>query len=212
MPLTRTRLKPSATAVSRASRSPGVHTTPRTKTRSPLTQRSSESADLFSTVRVPAGLGVPWLCGHQVPSAGCASRSGLGGQHHRPVGPDHRRARREARRAAQDLRAHPAQPGLLDDHRPPACAWLARQLVEQLGQRVHHDPHLVVPRAQRAGDVDRPALEHRATRRHDLTVDQDVPDRGDAADLQGGAWPGRPPRRARPTRAGRRPRPDPARG
>ena len=43
MPGTRTRFRPSPTASSSAARSPGVHTAPRQKTRTPLTQRSRES-------------------------------------------------------------------------------------------------------------------------------------------------------------------------
>ena len=212
MPLTRTRLKPRATAVSRASRSPGVHTTPRTKTCSPLTQRSSESADLFSTVRVPVRLGVPWVCGHQVPCRGLRTRgrprwpAPSAGRARPPAGPARSPARGPGPGCGPSAAGARRRPSSASG--PAACA-AARRAGRSAGAP---RPAPRCPRTQRAGDVDRPALEHRTTRRHDRTVDQDVPDRGDAADLEAWRPPGRPRRRARPTRAGRRPRPDPARG
>ena len=189
MPGTRTMFSPSPTASSSAARSPGVHTAPRQKTRTPLTQRSRDvrgpvldgpepdPPDHLAVDRHvveprravgvrPPELDVGELEAFAAVDLDHAGRSldpGLqpradpraGDQRDRAVGPDHRRPGREAGRPAQQLGAHPAQLRLLDQHGPPALPRLGRQGVEQLGERVHDDPHLVVtgrrsaPRAAR---------------------------------------------------------------
>ncbi len=158
MPGTRTMFSPSPTASSSAARSPGVHTAPRQKTRTPLTQRSRESSDRFSMVRKPTrpttspstatswSRGVPWVCGHHSSTSGNSTRRRRrprprrsfprarpqavsdprsGDQRDRPVRPHHRWTGREAGSPAEQLGADPAQPRLLDEHRPPALPWLA---------------------------------------------------------------------------------------
>ena len=114
------------------------------------------------------------------PRAQPRARPFAGHQDHRAVGPHHRRTRREARRPAEQLGAHPAESGVLDQHRAPALPGLARQRVQEVGERVHDDAHLVLTGV----DVDRVPLEHRASGRDDGSVDQEVPDGRDPADLE----------------------------
>ncbi len=223
MPGTRTRFRPSPTASSSAARSPGVHTAPRQNTWTPLTQRSREpSPDRFSMVRNPTrpttspstttswSRGVPWVCGHHsstsvnsmrcsrptsttpvVPSsqAPASVHPRSGDQRDRPVRPDHWRSRREPRCTAEELGADPPQLRLLHQHGPPTLPGLGRQRLEQLGQRVHHDADLMVS----GRDRHLVPLEHGPAGPDHLAVHQQVPDRGDAADLRTPG--GRPPTR-----------------